>query len=283
MARRPAATLLVLVAAVLIAVGLPLHHLHGIARPAAFADHAGTLVEQPVVRAALADAAVDAVVAAVEDDVSPAAGPVARRLIAPRASRVVASAAFRRAFRSTARRGLRSVVDEDRRRVTFTVTDVAGIATEATGALPAQLGTLLRSAGAVPIFSFERSRTTAVRTARVERLSGAGQPLLLAATLALVLALAVSPARGPTATRCGLAVLAAAVVVLAGELIARSVTLGGAAEGQDRDVAAAVWDELLGGLRTEALLLAGAGLVVALAARLASRPRTPSRPAYPVG
>lgn len=282
MARRRAAALLVLLAGVLLLIGLPLHHLHAVTRSDAFAGHAASLAQERVVQDALSDAAVDAVVDAVED-VNAAAGPVARRLIAPRADRVVASAAFRRAFRSTARRGLRSVLDEDRRRVTFTVTDVAGVATEATGTLPAELDALLRSAGAVPIFSFDRSRTTATRTARVERLSAAGQPLLLAATLALVLALAVSPVRARTATRCGLAVLGAALVVLLGELLARTLTLGGAAPGQDRDVAAAVWDELLGGLRTEALVLAGAGLVVAVVAGLVARPQPAGRPAYPLG
>ncbi|MDO9407087.1 hypothetical protein [Patulibacter sp.] len=282
MARRPAVALLVLVAAVLIVLGLPLQHLHGVTRPAAFADHAAALSTDPVVRDALSDAAVEAVVDAVED-VSPAAGPAARAVVAPRADRVVASAAFRRAFRGTARRGLRQVVDADRRRVTFTVTDVAGLTTETTGALPAELDRLLRSVGPVPIFSFARGHDAAARTARLEQLGAAGLPLLVGAGVLLLLAIAVAPVRRTTVRACGLAVLGSAAVVVAAEQLARALTLGAAGSGQDRDVAAAVWDELLSGLRTEALVLVALGLVVALGATVLGRPRAAGRPAYPLG
>lgn len=282
MARRPAAAALVLVAALLILLGLPLQHLHGVTRPAAFADRAADLSTEPAVRDALADAAVDAVGDAVED-VSPVAAPAARRIVAPRADRVVASAAFRRAFRGTARRGLRQVVDGDRRRVTFTVADVAGLTTEATGPLPAELDRLLRSAGAVPIFTFERSRDAAARTDRAERLAAAGLPLLVGAGVLLVLAVLLSPTRRRTVRAGGLAVLGATAVVLLAEQVARAVVLGSAGTGRDRDVAAAVWDALLSGLRPEALVLAALGLGVALVASLGGRRRPAGRPAYPLG
>lgn len=282
MARRPVAATLVLVVALLLVVGLPLQHLHGITRPGAFADHAASLSEEPVVRDALADAAVDAVVDAVED-VSPAAGPVARRVVAPRADRVVASAAFRRAWRSTARRGLRQVVDGDRRRVTFTVADVADLTTETTGTLPADLDRLLRSVGPVPIFGFDRSRGSASRTAAVERASAAGLPLLVGAAVLLLVAVLVAPVRRRAVRSAGLAMLGAGVVVVVAEQVSRALALGSAGTGADRDVAAAVWDELLSGLRVEALVLAAAGLLIALVASVVGRPRPAGRPAYPLG
>lgn len=282
MARRPAAATLVLVAAVLLVLGLPLQHLHGVTRPGTFAEHAASLSEEPVVRDALADAAVEAVVDAVEE-VSPAAGPFARGVVAPRADRVVASAAFRRAFRGTARRGLRQVVDVDRRRVTFTVTDVAGLTTETTGTLPADLDRLLRSAGPVPIVSFERSRDAAARTGRAADLGAVGVPLLAGACALLLLAVLVAPVRRRAVRAGGLAALGAGLVVVATEQLARALALGAAGGGQDRDVAAAVWDELLSGLRTEALVLAAAGLLVALVASVVGRPRAAGRPAYPLG
>jgi len=281
-ARRRTAAVLVLLAAVLLALGLPLRQTHEVTRPDAFADRAERLAREPVVQAALADAATDAIVDAVVE-FEPSAGDLVRREVAPRAQRVVASAAFRRAWRGTARRGLRRVVDDDRRRVVFDVGDVAGVTAEATGPLPTGLEVLLRRAGDVPVFSFRRSTVAAERTASVERASSLGLPLLAAGAAALLLAVLLSPARRATAARGGLAMLGAGLVVAAAEIVSRSLVLGAAAPGQDRDVAAAVWDELVGGLRTDALLLAGAGLLVAAIAGLAGRSRPAGRPAYPLG
>lgn len=282
MARRRAAAVLVLLAAVLLALGLPLRQTHDVTRPDAFADHAERLAREPVVRTALADAATDAIADAV-DGISPAAVPLVRREVAPRAARVVASATFRRAWRGTARRGLRRVIDEDRRRVVFDVTDVAGITTEATGPLPAPIDGLLRRVGTVPVFAFDRSAGAAERIAAAQRASALGRPLLLAGGLALLLALLVSAARAATASHCGLAVAGAGLAVAASEIVSRSVVLGAAPAGDDRDVGAAVWDELVGGLRSDGLLLALAGLVVVVAAAVARPRRAHGRPAYPLG
>lgn len=282
MARRTAAALLVLVAAVLLTLGLPLRQLHGSTQPDAFADHAAELLDDPAVRSLLVDSSTGAVVDAVED-VQAGAGPLARRIVAPRAARVVASPEFARAWRATARRGLRRTLDEDRREVAFTVADVAGVTTAATGPLPAALDAPLRRAGSVPVLTFERSRTAAARTARVARMSGLGLPFLLAAAVLLLAAPAVSPARRRSALHCGLAALGAGAVVAVATLVARATVIGGAAAGRDRDVAAAVWDALAGGLRTEALLLAAAGLVVVVVVALVGARRPPGRPAYPLG
>jgi hypothetical protein len=280
-ARRPVALLLVLLAAVLLVVGLPLAQAHRTTRPAAFGAHAANVLAHPVVRTALAREAVDAIADAVED-VQPGTREIARQAVAPRAARVVRSAAFRRAWRTTARRGLRQAVDERRRRVTFAVDDVETLTATATGPLPPQLATLLRSAGSVPIFSFRRSATTASRTAAVDRASALGVPLLLVAAAALVLAPLVSPARRATAGAAGLALLGAGVVVALGALLARTLALSGAGAGEDREIAAIVWDELLGPLPLQGAIVAAIGLVVALVAAAARR-RPAGRPAYPLG
>ncbi len=273
--------LLVLLGTLLVALGLPLRQVHQATRPAAFAEHAEAVLRRAAVRDALSEAAVRAITREVTR-VAPAAAPTVRSAVAPRAAAVVGSDGFRRAWRETARIGLKRTLDDRRWTVAFTVTDVAGITTSATGPLPAPVTTVLRRAGDVPIFRFERSRTAAVRTERAERLSGLGRPFLLAATAALFLALLVSPARGPTALRCGLGVLGAAAFLLVAELVGRTITLSGLSGG-DRDVAAAVWDELLGGLRTDALVLAVAGLAVALVAAVAGGRGAGRRPARPVG
>jgi hypothetical protein len=280
-ARRPAAVLLVLLAAVLVVAGLPLLQVHRATRPAAFGDHAAAVLERPVVRRALTREAVGAIADAV-DDVRPGTRELAREAVAPRAARVVRSTAFRRAWRTTARRGLRQAVDEDRRRVVFAVDDVAGLTAAAAGPLPPVLATLLRSAGSVPIFAFRRGAGTASRTAAADRASGLGGPLLVAAAVALALALLIAPARRATAARAGLALLGAGLVVLAGALLARTLVLSGAAPGGDREIAGIVWDELLGPLPLQGAVVAALGLVVAMVAA-ALRRRPPGRPAYPLG
>jgi hypothetical protein len=280
-ARRHAAALLILLGTLLVAIGLPLRQVHRATRPAAFADHAEDVLRRPVVREALADSAVSAITREVRR-LAPAAAPTVRAAVAPRAAAVVDSDGFRRAWRETARVGLKRTLDDRRRTIAFTVADVAGITASATGPLPAPVTTVLQRAGDVRIFGFDRSRTAAVRTERAERLSGLGRPFLLAATASLFLALLVSPARGPTALRCGLGVLGASLLVLAVELAARTFALSGLS-GRDHDVAAAVWDELLGGLRTDALVLMVAGLAVALVAGVAGGRGAGRRPARPVG
>lgn len=280
MARRSLAVLLILLAALLVVAGLPLLQTHRATRPAAFGAHAAAVLDRPVVRTALTRGAVDAIADAVED-VRPGSREVVREAVAPRAARVVGSAAFRRAWRRTARSGLRQAVD-GRRRVVFAVDDVEGLTSAATGPLPALLSGLLRSAGSVPIFAFRRDAAEASRTAALDRASALGGPVLVAAGIALVLALLVSPTRPATAMRAGLALLGAGLVVLLGTLLLRTLVLGGAAAGEDRDVAGIVWDELLGPLPLQGAAVAAAGLLVALVAG-ATRRRAPARTASPLG
>jgi hypothetical protein len=281
-ARRSVARTLVLVAAVLITIGLPLLHVHRIAQPSSFSARAASLLDDRDVRDALADSALDAVDDAVRE-VRPSAVPAVRSAIEPRVARVIASPQFRRAWRGTARRGLRQVLDDRRDRVAFTVTDVAGLTEAATGALPAQLDALLRDIPSVEIFAFDRSRTTAARTSRLEDVAGLGLPLLAVGALALLAALVVAPDRRATALRVGLAVAGSGAVVAIAEVASRAVATGAAASGPDRRIATAVWDELLGGLRVEVLALLVAGLLVAAVAGLAGRSRPQGRPAYPLG
>jgi hypothetical protein len=53
--------------------------------------------------------------------------------------------------------------------------------------------------------------------------------------------------------------------------------------GQDRDVAAVVWDALVGSLLAQGIVVAAVGLPVLLLAGLGGRPRPAGRPAYPLG
>jgi hypothetical protein len=285
-ARRRLAALLVVVATLLVVVGLPLDHAHRTTRPAQIGAHAEALLDQPVVRDVLiADAT-----SGVTDAVSAASGApdtAVRPLVSPLIPRVLDAPAFRPAWRAAARRALRDLRDGDRRRITFRITDLAAVTAAATGPLPAEIGAGLQEAGDVDLAAFTRSKADAERTAQADQLSALGRPALGAAVLLVVLALVLSSRRRSTLVAVGVGAVVTGVAVVVVELVGRSALLSGVSDPSDRRVTAAVWDELLGGLRTEAVVLAAVGVAVAgIAAAL--RPQTPPvrgprGPAAPVG
>jgi hypothetical protein len=284
-ARRRLAALLVVVATLLVVVGLPLDHAHRTTRPAQVGAHAEALLGQPVVRDALIAEATSGVTDAVTD-ASGAPDTAVRPLVSPLVPRVLDAPAFRPAWRAAARRALRDLRDGDRRRITFRITDLAAVTTAATGPLPAEIGAGLQAAGDVDLAAFTRSKADAERAARADELSALGRPALGAAAVLVLLALVLSSRRRSTLVTVGVGAVLAGVAVVVVELVGRSALLSGVSDPSDRRVTAAVWDELLGGLRTEAVVLAAVGVAVAgIAAAL--RPQTPVRgprgPAAPVG
>jgi hypothetical protein len=272
-ARRRLAAFLVVVATLLVVVGLPLDHAHRTTRPAQIGAHAEALLAEPVVRTALIADATDSVTGAVAD-ASGAPDAAVRPAVSPLVPRVVDAPAFRPAWRAAARRAVRDLRDPDRRRITFRVTDLAAVTTAATGPLPAVIGAGLQAAGDVDLAGFTRSKADAERTARADELSALGRPALGAAGLLVLLALVLSSRRRSTLVGVGVGAVVAGVAVVVVELVGRSALLSGVSDVSDRRVTAAVWDELLGGLRTEAVVLAAVGVAVAgIAAAL--RPQAP--------
>lgn len=273
MARRRLAALLVVVATVLVALGLPLDHAHRTTRPDAVGAHAEALLREPVVRNALVADATDAVVDAVADG-SGAPDAAVRPLVSPLVPRVVDSSAFRPAWRAAARRAMRDLLDARRRRIALRVTDLAAVTTAATGPLPAEIAAGLQAAGDVDVASFRRSRSDAQRTERADEFSALGRPALLLAAVLVLVALLLSSRRRSTLVAVGIGAVVAGIGVIVVELAGRSLLLSGVVDGSDRRVTAAVWDELLGGLRTEAVVLAAVGVAVAGVAA-ALRPQAP--------
>jgi hypothetical protein len=272
-ARRRLAALLVVVATLLVVVGLPLDHAHRTTRPAQIGAHAEALLGQPVVRNALITDATASVTDAVAD-ASGAPDATVRPLVSPLVPRVVDAPAFRPAWRAAAGRAVRDLRDGDRRRIAFRITDLAAVTTAATGPLPPEIGAGLQAAGDVDLAGFTRSRADAERTAQADELGALGRPTLGAAVLLVVLALVLSSRRRSTLVTVGVGAVLAGVAVVVVELVGRSALLSGVSDPSDRRVTAAVWDELLGGLRTEAVVLAAVGVAVAgIAAAL--RPQAP--------
>ncbi len=119
----------------------------------------------------------------------------------------------------------------------------------------------------------------ATRAARaVERAHTEGILLLIAGGVIFLIAIAQAGERRRATGYVGIAILVDGAVLVAAYSIIRPVVLSRFAVGQDRSAAGAVWNAFLSGLRSDALILAVAGAVVA-AVMIAIRPRRRGAPA----
>jgi hypothetical protein len=117
----------------------------------------------------------------------------------------------------------------------------------------------------------------ATRTARaIERAHSEGVLLLIAGGVVFLLAIAQAGERRRAARYVGIAILVDGAVLVAAYSIIRPVVLSRFAVGNDRSAAGAVWNAFLSGLRSDAVILAVAGAVVA-AVMFALRPRRGAR------
>ena len=113
----------------------------------------------------------------------------------------------------------------------------------------------------------------ATRAARaVERAHTEGVLLLIAGGVVFLLAIVLAGERRRAVRYVGIAILFDGVVLVAAYSIIRPVVLSRFAVGDDRSAAGAVWNAFLSGLRSDAVILAVAGAVVA-AVMFAVRPR----------
>jgi hypothetical protein len=241
-------------------------------------DHAVTLLRDATVR----DALIREADTSITSEIAEASGlPAAslRPLVGPVVPQVVDDPAFVPAWRAAAERMTRQITATRRRTVALSVRDLDAVTRAAVGTLPPELDAGLRAADDVDVVSFRRSPATIDRTEQLEHGFDLGRPLLVAAGVLALLALLVSPGRRGTLIAIGVGCVVAGLGVVAIELAGRALVLGGVANAGDRDVTAAVWDELLGGLRTQAVVVGAAGIAVAgIAAAL--RPQRPAGPPH---
>lgn len=113
----------------------------------------------------------------------------------------------------------------------------------------------------------------ATRAARaVERAHTEGILLLVAGGVIFLVGILQAAERRRAARYVGIAILFDGVVLVAAYFVIRPVVLSRFAVGEDRSAAGAVWNAFLSGLRSDAVILAVAGAVVA-AVMFAIRPR----------
>ncbi len=105
----------------------------------------------------------------------------------------------------------------------------------------------------------------ATRAARaIERAHTEGLLLLIAGGIIFLIAIAQAGERRRAAGTSGIAILVDGVLLVVAYTVIRPVVLSRFAVGEDRSAAGAVWNAFLSGLRSDAVILAVAGAVVAV-------------------
>lgn len=281
-----AAALLILTGVIVLILALPLNHVRKTAEPDRLAAHATTVLADPEVQDALADEATTRIANRVAGD-SGLTHRAARAAVAPRVERLVGSERFADAWNEGVRIAATRLLDPDVPYVAVTVNDLAGLAAAAGRPFPAAIERPLRRAGPVALIHVDRTPAQQRGLETLEWLNGLSVPLLIVGVIAFVLALAVSRDRRRTLIAIGAAVIFVALLLIGLQAAVHAAVLDAADPGRARDVTGIVWDELMGGFRTQNVigLVLGALLIVgALLVRPRPRgPRVPrrARPAPP--
>jgi hypothetical protein len=233
-----------------------------------FVDRATAALDDQGVRAAIAERVTDDVVLRQEPDLL-----AARPLVASAVAGVIGGDAFASLFRRGVRDVHRAVFHADRNTVTLTLVDVGIVASEAARRLaPAQAAQLEDASGRVQLLRRDVGGATGevARRARQLRALAIVLAVLLVAVAAAAIALAAD--KRETVEALGKAMIAAGLLVVCADLVARALALDRIADPVDRAAARGVWDAFLGDLRTTGWLLSGSGAVVAAAAASLIRP-----------
>lgn len=266
-----AAGLLVLTAVIVLLLALPLNHVRKTAEPDRLASHATAVLDDPDVRDALADEATTRIANRVAGD-SGLTHRAIRTAVAPRVERLVASERFAAAWNEAVRVAATRLLDPSVPYVAVSIDDLAGLTAAAGRPFPAVIERSLRRAGPVVVIHVDRTPAQQRGLETLDWLNGLSVPLLIVGVVALVLALAVSRDRRRTVIAIGAALVAIALILIGIQAAVHAAVLDAAAPGRARDVTSTVWDELMGGFRTQNLigLVLGALLIVGT---LATRPR----------
>jgi hypothetical protein len=234
--------------------------------PDQFANRATAALHDQDVRSRVATEVTDRFVLANASDLT-----TARPIIEGVVDTVVGGAAFQQLFRASVLDVHRALFARDADTVTLTLADVGTVVGAALEVVRPSLARRFDEDASVTLLRRDLDERAAWLARLADRLD------LLAALLGglvLVLAaaaIALAADRRRAVARLGAGAVAVGVVIVAGSIVARAVVLQRVGS-DDRDVAGAVWDAFLGDLRTAAWILAGAGAVLAAAARSMLRP-----------
>jgi hypothetical protein len=268
MSRRTAATVLTVVASVLlVGASLAAYAQHALLDSGQFADRATAALRDPAVRTVVGERVTDGLVLKNQPDLQ-----TARPLIVSAVSGVVGGGAFSGLFHRAAADAHRAVFQQDKNTITLTLADVGTVVGAALETVRPDVARELGAERGI-VVTRDRLGTTTADLVRVAHRVKVIAWLLAALTLiCAAAALWLAPDRRETVSRLGFGMAAAGVAIVIGYLAVREIVLAGIADPDERAAAAAVWKAFLGDLRTFGWVLAGAGCVVAAAAASLIRP-----------
>jgi hypothetical protein len=267
--RRRLSAALACIGAIAVLVGVPLTYAgHVLGNSAQFSARATSLLNDPSIRSLIAQRVEQQAIQSAH--VPQIYAPVVNKAV----DRAIRTPAFHRVFDTAIADLHTSVFVSGSDTITLRLAHVGKLVVDAirrvSPALAAQIPPSLTHQ-VIRISSGEFSQAT--RAARaVERARTEGMLLLIAGGVVFLLAIAQAAERRRAARYVGIAILFDGVVLVGAYSIIRPVVLSRFAVGQDRGAAGAVWNAFLSGLRSDAVILAVAGAVVA-AVMFAIRPR----------
>jgi hypothetical protein len=264
--------------AVAVLIGVPLvYGGHVLSDTGQFSARTTTLLAQPSVRSEIATRVGDQLVAS--EHIPAAFAPVLDRAVGV----AIGSPAFRPIFEAAVADLHRSVFDQGSDTVTLRLAHVGQLIQDALKRFSPQLAAQIPKSvtdRVIEISGGDFGQATRVARA-IEGAHTVGVVLLVAAAAVFLLAILEAGERRRGVRYVGIAVLVDGLLLVIGYTLSRSLVVNHFAAGTDRSAAAAVWDTFLTGLRSDAVVLAAAGAVVAVAMWLL-RPRNRRPGSMPV-
>jgi len=271
--RRRLSAALACLGAIAVLIGVPLTYAgHVLGNSAQFSARATLLLNDPSIRSLIAQRVEEQAIASVR--VPPPFQGAATKAVTKAVDAAVQTPAFHRVFDAAILDLHKSVFVSDSDTITLRLAHVGKLVVdEIHRVAPGVAAQIPSSVSHLVIHISGGNFAQATRAARaIERAHTEGVLLLIAGGIVFLLAIALAAERRRAARYVGIAILVDGVLLVAAYSIIRPVVLSRFAVGQDRSAASAVWNAFLSGLRSDAVILAVAGAVVA-AVMFAIRPR----------
>ncbi len=268
------ASLLVLTGVIVLLLALPLNHVRSNSSPDRLSEHAAAVLTDPEIQSALAAETTTRITNRVVDD-SGMSRRAVRDAVRPRVEQLVASERFAAVWQEAARVAATRVLDPNVPYVAVTIGDLASLTAEVAEPFPAAIARPLEQAGPIAVVHLDRTPTQQRGLETLEWLNGLAVPLLTVGIVALLLAIAVSRNRRRTVIAIGTASIVVSLLLLGLQFVIHAALIDAADPGRARDVAEIVWNELMGGFRTQNVVGVVLGVLMIGGALAVRRPRRP--------
>jgi hypothetical protein len=249
--------------AIAVLIGVPLTYSgHVLSDTKQFSARATSLLAQPSVRSVISTRVADQLVA--DEHIPAAFAPLLNKAV----DLAIGAPAFRPIFDAAVADLHRSVFEQGSDTITLRLARVGRVIQDTLKQISPQLAAQIPKSvtdRVIEISGGDFGQATRVARA-IEGAHTVGVVLLIAAAAIFLLAILEAGERRRGVRYVGIAVLVDGLLLVVGYTLARSLVVNHFAPGVDRSAAAAVWDAFLLGLRSDAVLLAGVGAVVAVLA-----------------